>query len=55
MKVMADRVERRNRQHVFSVMLKEMVTLAVPMVPYLAEDAWKYVNNENKSVFFENF
>jgi isoleucyl-tRNA synthetase len=51
----ADRVERRNRQYVFSVMLKEMVTLAAPMVPYLAEDAWKYANSENKSVFFENF
>lgn len=51
----ADRVERKNRQYVFNVMLKEMVVLAAPMTPYLCEDVWKYMGEENKSVFFESF
>ena len=49
----ADRKERRDRQYVFSVMLKEMVALVAPMTPYLAEDVWKYMDEEEKSVFFE--
>jgi isoleucyl-tRNA synthetase len=49
----ADRVERRNRQYVFNVMLKEMVALTAPMTPYLCEDAWKHTGFENNSVFFE--
>ncbi|MEK6828598.1 MAG: isoleucine--tRNA ligase [Nanoarchaeota archaeon] len=51
----ADRLERRNRQYVFSVMLKEMVVLMAPMTPYLCEDVWNYMNEEKKSVFFEDF
>lgn len=49
----ADRKERNDRQYVFNVMLKEMVKLAAPMTPYLAEDVWKYMNEEKVSVFLE--
>lgn len=51
----ADRVERRNRQYVFNLMLKEMVVLTAPMTPYLCEDVWNYLGEDKKSVFFEEF
>lgn len=51
----ADRTERRNRQYVFRLMLKEMVVLMAPMTPYLCEDVWNYMDEEKKSVFFEEF
>lgn len=51
----ADSEERRNRQYVMNVMLKELTKWLAPVTPYLCEDVYKYTDNkEFDSVFYES-
>lgn len=50
----SDSKERRNRQFVMNVMLKELTKWLAPMTPYLCEDVYQFTDNkEFSSVFYE--
>lgn len=50
-----DRQERRNRQWVMNNMLESLVRYLAPMVPYLCEDVYSFMNKTESSVFMLSF
>lgn len=50
-----DRQDRRNRQWVMNNMLDVLVRYLAPMVPYLCEDVYSFMNKSELSVFMLQF
>ena len=50
-----DREERRNRQWVMNNMLETLVRYLAPMVPFLCEDVYSFMEKQELSVFMLNY